>query len=337
VIDRYDAFLRDEATAASLAFDYIVRIGALPTSKPLQQFIERNSEAVQIVVTPAETWVDPARTATHIGWGAGLQAMGLIEQVAEAYGEADHGPGEGPGPGAREQRAWLDAWRRANETAAAVIESEIGGCGKLTEPLVFRRLAELVPEDSVVFAGNSMPVRDLDSFWPASAKRLRFLANRGASGIDGVVSTALGVAAASGQPTVLVLGDISLYHDMNGLFAAKRHGINATIVVINNDGGAIFSFLPQAEQGEHFEELFGTPHGLTFEHAAALYGLDYACPQSPEEFDAAVARSLASAGVTLIEVRTDRAENLAVHRDIWSKVSEALAREREKAGALEKR
>jgi 2-succinyl-5-enolpyruvyl-6-hydroxy-3-cyclohexene-1-carboxylate synthase len=202
----------------------------------------------------------------------------------------------------------------------------------MTEPLVFRRLAELVPEDAIVFAGNSMPVRDLDSFWPASTKKVRFLANRGASGIDGVVSTALGVAAASGKPTVLVLGDISLYHDMNGLFAAKRHAINATVIVLNNDGGAIFSFLPQADQGEHFEELFGTPHGLDFRHTAALYGLEYACPETPEDFDAAVARSLKSTGVSLIEVRTDRAENLALHRDIWAKVAEALAGERARAG-----
>jgi 2-succinyl-5-enolpyruvyl-6-hydroxy-3-cyclohexene-1-carboxylate synthase len=127
-----------------------------------------------------------------------------------------------------------------------------------------------------------------------------------------------------------VLGDISLYHDMNGLLAAKRHAINATIIVLNNDGGGIFSFLPQADEGEHFEELFGTPHGLDFKYTAALYGLDYARPETRDDFDAAVNRSLESPGVTLIEVRTDREENLALHRDIWAKVADALAGDRER-------
>jgi 2-succinyl-5-enolpyruvyl-6-hydroxy-3-cyclohexene-1-carboxylate synthase len=225
--------------------------------------------------------------------------------------------------------AWAAEWRQANRCAGQAIEEALGRSTKLTEPLVFRRLADLVPDGTTVFAGNSMPVRDLDSFWPASTKKVRFLANRGASGIDGVVSTALGVAAASPDPVVLVLGDISLYHDMNGLFAAKRHGLNATIIVLNNDGGAIFSFLPQAEQGEHFEELFGTPHGLDFKHTAALYGLDYTLTETPDGFDAAVTKSLKTAGVALIEVRTNREENLAFHRQIWSQVSEALARDRE--------
>jgi 2-succinyl-5-enolpyruvyl-6-hydroxy-3-cyclohexene-1-carboxylate synthase len=331
VIDRFDAFLRDEETAASLTFDYVLRIGAMPVSKPLQQFLDRNLGATQMLVAEGGTWPDPGRSATEIAWGNGLISASLhdIVESLERWALED-----GIALASSEEReAWLDAWRNANETASVVIESELARCDKMTEPLVFRRLAELVPEDAIVFAGNSMPVRDLDSFWPASTKKVRFLASRGASGIDGVVSTALGVAAASGKPTVLVLGDISLYHDMNGLFAAKRHQINATVIVINNDGGAIFSFLPQAEQREHFEELFGTPHGLDFAHAAALYDLEYARPETPDDFDAAVMESLRSPGVSLIEVRGDRVENLALHRDIWAKVADALAREREKAAA----
>ena len=116
-----------------------------------------------------------------------------------------------------------------------------------------------------------MPVRDLDSFFGGSDQPIRVLANRGANGIDGVISTALGVAAVSEGPTVLVLGDLSAYHDMNGLLAAKLHRLNATIIVLNNDGGGIFSFLPQAGYTDNFEQLFGTPHGLNFEAAARMY------------------------------------------------------------------
>jgi 2-succinyl-5-enolpyruvyl-6-hydroxy-3-cyclohexene-1-carboxylate synthase len=311
VIDRFDAFLRDEDTAAALAFDCALRVGALPVSKPLQQFLDRNVGAAQAVMSPPGAWPDPSHSATEVVWLAGDPSAA------------------GDGAAAADRAAWLGLWQRANATAAAAIESALAASARMSEPLVFRRLADLVPEDSIVFAGNSMPVRDLDSFWPASPKRVRFLANRGASGIDGVVSTALGAAAASqGKRVVLVIGDLSLYHDMNGLLAARRHGLSATVVLINNDGGGIFSFLPQHDRRQDFEELFGTPHGLDFRHAADLYGLSYAAAGTPAEFDAAVHRSLDGEGVDLVEVRTDREENLALHRRIWADVSAALARER---------
>jgi 2-succinyl-5-enolpyruvyl-6-hydroxy-3-cyclohexene-1-carboxylate synthase len=188
----------------------------------------------------------------------------------------------------------------------------------MSEPQVFHRLAQILPSGTTIFAGNSMPVRDLDSFFPATSRELRFMANRGASGIDGVVSTALGAAAAGIGRLVLIIGDLSLYHDMNGLLAAKRHNLDATIVLINNDGGGIFSFLPQNEKSEAFEELFGTPHGLNFRHTAVLYGLEYALTGTSTEFDDAVIRSLKTPGVSLIEVRTDRDQNLHLHREIWA-------------------
>jgi 2-succinyl-5-enolpyruvyl-6-hydroxy-3-cyclohexene-1-carboxylate synthase len=124
---------------------------------------------------------------------------------------------------------------------------------------------------------------------------------------------------------VLVIGDLSFYHDMNGLLAAKRHNLNATIVLINNDGGGIFSFLPQAERTERFEELFGTPHGLDFRAACDLYGIGYERVQSRRGFGDAVTRSIASPGVRVIEVRTDRGANVALHRSIWRDVAKAVA------------
>ena len=159
--------------------------------------------------------------------------------------------------------------------------------GALSEPRVMAEVAEAVGDGGTIFAGNSMPVRDLDAFVGGSDRRVRFLANRGASGIDGVVSSALGAAAVSDGAVVLVVGDVSFYHDMNGLLAASGSDEDVTIVVVNNDGGGIFSFLPQAVQVQtaqvaEFEPLFGTPHGLTFEAAASLYGLGYARAESVE-------------------------------------------------------
>ena len=166
-----------------------------------------------------------------------------------------------------------------------------------------------------------MPVRDADAFFPGGRRAARFLANRGASGIDGVVSSALGAGAAADLPLFLVVGDTSFYHDMNGLLAVRRHGLSATIVLVNNDGGGIFSLLPQAEQSEHFEELFGMPHGLDFRHAAEMYGLRYNLAASPDD----LARALRGAsGADLIEVRTDRRENAHLHRAAWDAVSRAL-------------
>jgi 2-succinyl-5-enolpyruvyl-6-hydroxy-3-cyclohexene-1-carboxylate synthase len=161
---------------------------------------------------------------------------------------------------------------------------------------------------------------------------VRFLSNRGANGIDGVVSSALGAAAAlqgpSGPaaPLVLVIGDLSFYHDLNGLLAVRRYGLDATIVLLNNDGGGIFSFLPQVAYVDHFEELFGTPTGLDFRPAVEMYGCGFEHVETWPAFRAAVATSLASPGMQVIELRTDRARNVELHRRVWAVVSEAVWR-----------
>ena len=166
-----------------------------------------------------------------------------------------------------------------------------------------------------------MPIRDVDSFFPGRAEAVRVLANRGTGGIDGLISSALGASAASDGPLALLIGDLSFYHDLNGLLAAKQHRLRATIIVLNNDGGGIFSFLPQAEEVPEFEPLFGTPHGLAFAPVAALFGLQHDCVDAVAPFREAVAASLAQPGVQIIEVKTDRRENAALHRQIWSAIA----------------
>jgi 2-succinyl-5-enolpyruvyl-6-hydroxy-3-cyclohexene-1-carboxylate synthase len=174
-------------------------------------------------------------------------------------------------------------------------------------------------------AGNSMPIRDMDAFFPPQhLKGVKCLANRGASGIDGVISTALGASTQCEGPTVLVIGDLSFYHDMNGLLAAQRFGLRATIVLINNDGGGIFSFLPQHDDAEHFEALWGTPHGLDFSHAAAMYGVGFQRVTTREEYRAALKASFWADGVQIIEIKTNREENLRLHQRIWDAVAEAV-------------
>jgi 2-succinyl-5-enolpyruvyl-6-hydroxy-3-cyclohexene-1-carboxylate synthase len=314
VIDNFDAFLRDAATVEALAPDLMLRFGATPVSKPLSQYIERNPQAAQIVVGDEGTWTDPQQTASAM---VHADPAAFCQTLTAALRD-----------GLEPDLGWLSRWRAARDVAAASIEATLRDEVRLSEPGVFRRLPALLPEEAIVFAGNSMPVRDLDSFVARDSKPLRFLANRGTSGIDGVTSTALGVAAATGKPVVLTIGDLSFYHDMNGLLAARRYGgqLNLTIVLINNDGGGIFSFLPQqTEAPDVFEELFGTPHGLDFRYAAEMYGLEYTLARSPEDLDAAVSASVRHPGVCIVEVRTRRNENLSFHGQIWRNVREALA------------
>lgn len=310
VVDAYDAFLRDPEIAGALSPQVVLRFGAIPTSKPLLLYLERHAAAQQIVVDPAG-WPDPLHLASHV-------VHADPAALAEALATQLAGTRCRPDPG------WGELWRAIDMRARATIREEVERIEEPFEGRVFAELAALLPDGATLFAGNSMPVRDLDTFFPSSGRRIRFLANRGANGIDGVVSTALGAAAALPAPLALVIGDLSFYHDMNGLLAARRHGLRATIVLLNNDGGGIFSFLPQAEHGEQFERLFGTPHGLDFRHAAALYGLAFTRVESWPAFREAVQASLAGDDVSVIEVPTERARNVELHRRIWPAVAQAV-------------
>jgi 2-succinyl-5-enolpyruvyl-6-hydroxy-3-cyclohexene-1-carboxylate synthase len=197
---------------------------------------------------------------------------------------------------------------------------------ELFEGRVFSELANLLPDGATLYAGNSMPVRDLDTFFGCTSQHIRIMGNRGANGIDGVVSSALGASAGAGEdkPALLVLGDLSFFHDLNGLLAARLHKLNLTIVLINNDGGGIFSFLPQAAYPEHFEQLFGTPTGLDFRLAVQMYGGQYQKVAGWEQFRKLVSQGLNSGGLHVIEVPTERASNVTMHRQLWGVIGKAL-------------
>ena len=192
------------------------------------------------------------------------------------------------------------------------------------EGKVFHKIQEYMPERGILFAGNSMPVRDMDAFLPSSSKRIMLMGNRGASGIDGNVSTALGAGVGAGEPVVAVVGDVTFFHDLTGLLMARNSEVNATIIVINNDGGGIFSFLPQAEHPEHFEKVYGTPHGLTFGSVAEMYGLEYSRVGTWEKFGESVRASVGRRRTSIIEVPGSRERNVALHREAWAAATEAL-------------
>lgn len=313
VIDSYDSFLRVEAITDELAPDVLLRFGAMPVSKPLLQYMNKHKHARHIVVDEAG-WRDPTLLVSDrvLAEPATLceQLNGWLKQH-QSDGKA--------------VSSWLLRWQQVQHITAQVLNEAVEKeyDEELFEGTVVTQLQQLMQAGSTLFVGNSMPIRDVDSFWRNNNRDIRIMANRGANGIDGLVSTAMGISALE-EGTVLLLGDLSFYHDLNGLLGAKLHQLNITIVVINNDGGGIFSFLPQAGMDKHFELLFGTPIGLDYEHAAKLYGGAFTRAASWEQFQAAFLAAQQGRGLHIIELPTNRAANVAQHRSIWPVLEQRL-------------
>jgi 2-succinyl-5-enolpyruvyl-6-hydroxy-3-cyclohexene-1-carboxylate synthase len=298
-IAHYDLLLRDPGFASEHRPEFVFRLGDLPTSKPLRTWLAGLTDTAQIAFDPDGTWQDPASVV-------GMRIHSGLPEPERLSVD----------PG------WLESWRRADAKVARAIDDELGS--ELSEPLVSRQLCAGLASDVALFVASSMPVRDLETFAPERPEPPHVLANRGANGIDGTVSSAFGVAA-TGTPTVLLIGDVALAHDIGGLLAARRLDLPLTIVLLNNDGGGIFHFLPVAGQTDAFEEHVATPHGLEFEHAAALYGCVHERADTPAALDAALERSIASALATIVEVPTNREQNLALHRRVAGAAAQALA------------
>ncbi len=303
-IAHYDVLLRDPQFAASARPQLVIRIGDLPTSKPLRTWLAALGDAEQIALDPMSTWHDPAA------------ALSGVDRSDPARVLDTWGPETPADPD------WLALWRGADDAAAHTIAEALGDT--LSEPLVARSLGEWLPPEATLFVASSMPIRDVELFLGAHELAPLVLSNRGANGIDGTVSTAFGVAAASEGPVVLLVGDVALAHDIGGLLAARRLELALTIVLLNNDGGGIFHFLPVAGEGEAFEEHVATPHGLDFAHAAALYACGYTRAETLEDLRLAVEGSLPGTGTTIIEISTDREQNLALHRRVADAVLQAL-------------
>jgi 2-succinyl-5-enolpyruvyl-6-hydroxy-3-cyclohexene-1-carboxylate synthase len=316
VVARGDQLARRGAWIDAHRPDLVIRTGAMPTSKPITELLA--STAPELVVIDGDGgWRESALVpATFVH----------ADPAATAAAVAARMDGGRDGAGSEWARAWIDADR----AATAVMEGWLAACTEPFEGAPFPRLADALPDGSLLWAGNSMPVRDLDGWLPSTDRAITVRANRGANGIDGVVSTALGSAAVSGGPVALVVGDLSFLHDLNALVAAKLHGLSATIVLVNNDGGGIFSFLPQASADlpgaglpDRYEELFGTPHGIDVAPVVAALGGEHVAV-GPGDLAAGIRESVGCPGVQVLELRTDRARNVALHREVAAVVAEAI-------------
>ena len=310
-IAHFDLILRDPTVAAALTPDVVCRIGDLPTSKPLRAWIASLDSALHVQFAPNERWLDPVSRVAQRIVGPLDQLIARVESDEVAPDDSD----------------WLDRWTRADSAVAHAIAEPLMAAG-LSEPAAVTALAQFLPPSTTLFVGASMPIRDVEEFFPALHQPPRVLANRGANGIDGTVSSAFGVAVATGGDVVLLLGDVTLAHDIGGLIAARRLGLKLTIVLLNNDGGGIFNFLPVASQGEAFEQHIATPTGLDFARAGALYGLRHEVVADVDGFAGALIRSLSGEDSTIIEVRTERTANRRLHAEVEAAAVRALRQSR---------
>ncbi len=305
-ISTYDALLRDDEFANSHRPEVVLRFGNLGISKALTSWLDPSVR--QIAVDPGGRWLDPAR---RIAWNVGAEPAQLCTQLIKSLK-------------VRTNSQWLADWLVAEATARASLDAALDEIVEITEPRIARDLAALLPDGSNLAVASSMPVRDLDWFM-APRSGLRVFANRGVNGIDGFVSTALGIALVGDGPTAALMGDLALLHDQNGLLQTRKERIDAVLVVVNNDGGGIFSFLPQANNQENFDLLFGTPHGVDFGEVARVHGCGFTRLEKAGDLEPALKDALASGGLHIIEARTDRASNVGIHQDLWSGVLKNLA------------
>lgn len=323
-----DLFLRDAAARDRLRPDLILRVGRPPTSVGVLTFLEECGGVPQIVIGEGHPRKDSLSTGSRY---VQADVAALLAEVATGVSQTV-APAE-----------WSGVWQRLEGAAREVVQ---GVGGDFFEGDILSAVVESLPEGGTLFVSNSMPVRDLDAFGGAGPKHLRVFGNRGASGIDGIVSTVAGVAAGASSragnsavqnesPIMAVLGDLAFYHDMNGLLAVTENRLNVLFVVINNDGGGIFHMLPIREHEPEFTRYFATPHGLDFRHAADLYGIPYRLlddtTRTREALLEALREALLEPGPRILEIRTDRGDNQRRHREVIEAVAEAVKREIEAA------
>lgn len=301
VIAHYDALVRHEAFASAHAPELVLRLGDMPTSKPLRAWL---AGLQQVVCDPHGDWHEPTRTARTL---VAADPARLCEKLAEAVGA---------GTGTVDPQ-WAESWRAADAVvpeALAALDDEV------SEPGAYTALAPLLEDGDTVWVASSMPIRDVETFFPRLPADVRLLAHRGANGIDGTIASAFGASLAGARRAFVLTGELALLHDLGGLLAAARHGAQPTIICVNNGGGGIFDFLPVAERAHQasYVEHIVTPADVDLAHVAALAGVPHRIAGAPANI------RKAAADAALVEVRTERAANVDLHRALHGRIGAKL-------------
>jgi 2-succinyl-5-enolpyruvyl-6-hydroxy-3-cyclohexene-1-carboxylate synthase len=303
IVTTYDTVLRNANAAERLKPERVICVGGWPTSKVLRAWLEN---------TDAPTWLISSRPDNRDALhgrtsqvGGGIGALGAALTAATGAG------------------GYARMWQRYEERARSALDQRLSAAAEMVEPKVAWLLAQHLPADTPLFIANSMPIRDVEYVWPAGDRRVRALCNRGANGIDGTLSTAIGVAAATRQRTVLLTGDLALLHDTNGFLLRARAEAALTIVLINNRGGGIFEHLPVAQFDPPFEEFFATPQDADFARLCGAYGVEHVAVRDWTHFAELIA-ALPGSGLRVLEVRTDRKRDAALRRQWFAEIAGML-------------
>ena len=298
-------------TLDALRPDAVLRFGPIPTSKPVGQWLTAHPEIPQILVDEAG-WRDPLTAARTVVHASPARAAAELTKAVQ--------PGDS---------GWAERWREAERRAQQSIDQVLGKQRTPTEPAIARTVSSAAPAGAVLYIGSSMPIRDVDAFSGIRRPPLRYLGNRGANGIDGLLSSGFGAIAASGERGFILAGDLATLYDLTALGTAARENVRATVVVVHNDGGGIFDFLPQADAAlvdpDVFAKHLTAPHGTDFVAVASALGVKAQRLDTMADLETALADD--PHGPVLVEVRTDRRENVTLHRELRESVASALSRD----------
>ena len=308
VIPHADLLLSSGRFASSAPVDVLLQFGSAFVTRRLLDFAATVPARTRIVVDPAPGRVDPAHRSA---WRFTCAPGPLAESISSALGD-------------RPRSSECERWQRASERVEQILDRKLGLASALSEPALAWTLSRLLPADHALFLGNSLPIRLAATFGSARAAAYAIGANRGLSGIDGELASAVGFAMGSGRTTTAVLGDLTALHDLNSLALVRASRIPVILVIVNNDGGGIFSLLPVAGTSQHFERVFGTPHGLDFPGAAGMFGIPYSAPATRAGFIRAWRAAVRAGRSAIIEIKTRRADTARVVRALQQAVSRTL-------------
>jgi 2-succinyl-5-enolpyruvyl-6-hydroxy-3-cyclohexene-1-carboxylate synthase len=308
-IPYFDALLASPSFAEANSAQAVLHIGGRLTSKRLLDWLERCRPPRYAVIADHPFRQDPVhRATTRIEAKVAAFCVSLLPLINP-----------------REESSWFLKWQKASHQAGDILETFVAESVALSEPLVARLISGHIPSNHGLFLSSSMPIRDMDAFASPDGLRAPVASNRGASGIDGTIATATGIAQGLKSPLTVLIGDLALLHDLNSLYSVRSIDVPIIVVVLNNNGGGIFSFLPIARFRDLFEPYFGTPHNLTFDGAAQMFGLQYIRPSSKEGFIEAYEAAARDKKPTLIEINTDRRENYDLHRALQESIASSLS------------
>jgi 2-succinyl-5-enolpyruvyl-6-hydroxy-3-cyclohexene-1-carboxylate synthase len=313
VVAAFDAILRSVPVADALRPEVVLQLGEPPASKVLASWIA-SSGAVRVAVDANGRWSDPGHDAAHVLHADPTAVASALTQLVGGRADA--------------AAAWTRAWAQVEAAAQEAIDAVVATDDLPTEPGIARSILGALPAGATLVVSSSMPVRDLEWYGSPDADAL-VLANRGANGIDGVVSTAVGVALANARTkaaTAVLVGDVAFLHDASALLGLAARGLDLTIVVVDNDGGGIFSFLPQGTvlEPDRFELLFGTPHGVDLSVLGSAHGLLTVEPAGAADVATAIRASAEAGGTRIVRIATDRSTNVAHHERIHEAVARAV-------------